>query len=37
MKLYHHNRPSKPIKGLVYTHSHGDHFGGAGESILRML
>ena len=29
--LYTKNRESKPVKGLIYTHSHGDHFGGAGK------
>jgi alkyl sulfatase BDS1-like metallo-beta-lactamase superfamily hydrolase len=28
-ELYHEERPLKVIKALIYTHCHGDHFGGA--------
>ncbi|MFF0434799.1 alkyl/aryl-sulfatase [Streptomyces sp. NPDC004327] len=27
--LYREHRGDRPVTGLVYTHSHGDHFGGA--------
>lgn len=27
--LYYEHRGEKPVTGLIYTHSHGDHFGGA--------
>jgi alkyl sulfatase BDS1-like metallo-beta-lactamase superfamily hydrolase len=26
--LYHEHRGGKPVTGVIYTHSHGDHFGG---------
>ena len=29
MKLYQEHRPNTKVTGLIYTHSHGDHFGGA--------
>ncbi|MEU5397866.1 alkyl sulfatase dimerization domain-containing protein [Streptomyces sp. NPDC005963] len=29
MELYRRNRGDRPVRALVYTHSHGDHFGGA--------
>lgn len=28
LALYHQHRPSKPVVAVIYTHSHGDHFGG---------
>lgn len=28
LALYYQNRPIKPIKAVIYTHSHVDHFGG---------
>lgn len=28
LELYYQHRPKKPIVGLAYSHSHGDHFGG---------
>src|SRR5262245_36627687 len=28
MDLYFANRPKKPVKAVIYTHSHVDHFGG---------
>ncbi|MCM2393528.1 alkyl/aryl-sulfatase [Streptomyces albipurpureus] len=28
MELYHRNRGDRPVRAVVYTHSHGDHFGG---------
>jgi alkyl sulfatase BDS1-like metallo-beta-lactamase superfamily hydrolase len=28
LELYYQNRPKKPIKAVIYTHSHIDHFGG---------
>lgn len=31
--LYYKNRGKRPVVGLVYTHSHGDHFGGA-KSVI---
>jgi alkyl sulfatase BDS1-like metallo-beta-lactamase superfamily hydrolase len=29
LDLYFANRPRKPVVAVIYTHSHGDHFGGA--------
>ncbi|MET9932658.1 MULTISPECIES: alkyl sulfatase dimerization domain-containing protein [unclassified Streptomyces] len=29
LALYREHRGEKPVTGLIYTHSHGDHFGGA--------
>ncbi|MFC1413031.1 alkyl/aryl-sulfatase [Streptacidiphilus sp. N1-12] len=29
LALYREHRGERPVTGLVYTHSHGDHFGGA--------
>ena len=29
LDLYFAHRPSKPVVAVIYTHSHGDHFGGA--------
>ncbi len=29
LALYREHRGHRPVTGLVYTHSHGDHFGGA--------
>ncbi|MCT7018518.1 MBL fold metallo-hydrolase, partial [Salmonella enterica] len=28
MALYYQHRPRKPVLAVIYTHSHGDHFGG---------
>ncbi len=28
MALYFANRPARPIRAVIYTHSHSDHFGG---------
>lgn len=28
MDLYYTNRPKKEVRAVLYTHSHGDHFGG---------
>jgi len=28
LELYYRNRPKKPVVAVIYTHSHGDHFGG---------
>ncbi|MER5769160.1 alkyl/aryl-sulfatase [Streptomyces sp. NPDC001985] len=28
MELYRRNRGDRPVRAVVYTHSHGDHFGG---------
>jgi len=28
LDLYHQHRPGKPVKAVIYTHSHVDHFGG---------
>ncbi|GAX56319.1 alkyl/aryl-sulfatase [Streptomyces olivochromogenes] len=33
--LYHEHRGSRPVTGLVYTHSHVDHFGGARGVVAR--
>jgi len=29
LALYREHRGERPVTGLIYTHSHGDHFGGA--------
>ncbi|WP_407285601.1 alkyl/aryl-sulfatase [Streptomyces sp. BP-8] len=29
LELYRKHRGDRPVTGLIYTHSHGDHFGGA--------
>jgi alkyl sulfatase BDS1-like metallo-beta-lactamase superfamily hydrolase len=29
LKLYRDNRGDRPVTGLLYTHPHGDHFGGS--------
>ncbi|KAJ5747412.1 uncharacterized protein N7511_009108 [Penicillium nucicola] len=29
LDLYHKNRGKKPVVGMIYTHTHVDHFGGA--------
>jgi alkyl sulfatase BDS1-like metallo-beta-lactamase superfamily hydrolase len=29
LTLYREHRGQRPVTGLIYTHSHGDHFGGA--------
>ncbi|MFD7982330.1 alkyl/aryl-sulfatase [Kitasatospora indigofera] len=29
LELYREHRGPRPVTGLIYTHSHGDHFGGA--------
>ncbi|MEV6770006.1 alkyl sulfatase dimerization domain-containing protein [Nocardia sp. NPDC051030] len=29
LELYRAHRGDKPVTGMIYTHSHGDHFGGA--------
>ncbi|WP_406315007.1 MBL fold metallo-hydrolase [Streptosporangium sp. NBC_01639] len=28
LRLYRDNRGDRPVTGVIYTHSHGDHFGG---------
>lgn len=28
LELYYQNRPKKPVKAVIYSHSHADHFGG---------
>jgi alkyl sulfatase BDS1-like metallo-beta-lactamase superfamily hydrolase len=28
LELYRKNRGNRPVTGVIYTHSHGDHFGG---------
>lgn len=28
MELYRRNRGDRPVRAVIYTHSHGDHFGG---------
>jgi len=28
LELYQKHRPGKPVKAVIYTHSHADHFGG---------
>ncbi|MGW4635937.1 alkyl/aryl-sulfatase [Nocardia sp. NPDC004415] len=33
LKLYREHRSDRPVTGVIYTHSHGDHFGGV-EGVL---
>ena len=33
LDLYFANRPRKPIVAVIYTHSHGDHYGGASAIV----
>ncbi|MFE3542475.1 alkyl/aryl-sulfatase [Nocardia sp. NPDC059177] len=33
LKLYREHRGDRPVTGVIYTHSHGDHFGGV-EGVL---
>lgn len=33
MALYFRHRPNRPVLALVYTHPHGDHYGGAGGVV----
>jgi len=33
LDLYFAHRPRKPVVAVIYTHSHGDHYGGAGGVI----
>ena len=33
LELYLKNRPLRPVTAVIYTHSHGDHFGGAKGGI----
>jgi len=33
LDLYFRNRPARPVVAVIYTHSHADHFGGAGGVI----
>jgi alkyl sulfatase BDS1-like metallo-beta-lactamase superfamily hydrolase len=33
LDLYYANRPRKPVVALIYSHSHIDHFGGAGGIV----
>ncbi|KAJ6109165.1 hypothetical protein N7486_001399 [Penicillium sp. IBT 16267x] len=35
LELYHRNCGNKPVLGMIYTHSHGDHFGGAEGIVSR--
>lgn len=35
LELYRKNRGNKPVLGMIYTHSHGDHFGGAEGIVSR--
>jgi len=32
LALYRQHRGDRPVTGVIYTHSHGDHFGGFGGS-----
>jgi alkyl sulfatase BDS1-like metallo-beta-lactamase superfamily hydrolase len=34
LALYRKNRGNRPVTGVIYTHSHGDHFGGV-DGVLR--
>jgi alkyl sulfatase BDS1-like metallo-beta-lactamase superfamily hydrolase len=33
LDLYYAHRPKKPVKAVIYTHNHGDHWGGASAVI----
>jgi alkyl sulfatase BDS1-like metallo-beta-lactamase superfamily hydrolase len=33
LALYRRNRGDRPVRGVVYSHSHTDHFGGAGGAV----
>ena len=33
LALYFAHRPKRPIKAIIYSHNHGDHYGGAGALI----
>jgi alkyl sulfatase BDS1-like metallo-beta-lactamase superfamily hydrolase len=33
LDLYFAHRPKRPIKAIIYSHNHGDHYGGAGAVI----
>ncbi|RUP66031.1 Metallo-beta-lactamase superfamily protein [Streptomyces sp. NP10] len=35
LALYREHRGERPVTGLIYTHSHGDHFGGARGVLAR--
>ncbi|MBC1893548.1 MBL fold metallo-hydrolase [Listeria seeligeri] len=35
LELYYEHRPKKPIKAIIYTHSHGDHYGGVAGLISK--
>lgn len=34
LALYRKHRGERPVTGMIYTHSHGDHFGGVTEFYL---
>ncbi|HVW28678.1 MAG TPA: alkyl sulfatase dimerization domain-containing protein [Polyangiaceae bacterium] len=36
LDLYYANRPKKPVVAVIYTHSHGDHYGGALGVVSRV-
>ena len=33
LDLYYAHRPKKPVKAIIYTHNHGDHWGGASAVV----
>lgn len=35
LDLYYEHRPKKPIKAIIYTHSHADHYGGVAGLITK--
>uniref|UniRef100_UPI0011318B42 MBL fold metallo-hydrolase n=1 Tax=Listeria monocytogenes TaxID=1639 RepID=UPI0011318B42 len=35
LDLYYEHRPKKPIKAIIYTHSHADHYGGVAGLISK--
>ncbi|MBC1489402.1 MBL fold metallo-hydrolase [Listeria sp. FSL L7-1485] len=35
LELYYEHRPKKPIKAIIYTHSHGDHYGGVAGLVSK--
>lgn len=35
LELYFEHRPKKPIKAIIYTHSHADHYGGVAGLISK--
>ncbi len=36
LDLYFAHRPRKPVLAVIYSHSHGDHYGGASGKLTRL-